>query len=104
MNCCVQESLILEKYKDLRFYDPDDKVIRIVYSKNLQWQKGVRGKTKKGWTLIGVGPGDGGDAEDLEGFEVGDMVIELIAKCKQADGIEIVHQQLLEGDGVEEEV
>ena len=38
-NFCVAEACLLENYRDLAFYDPDDKVTCTVYSKNLEWVK-----------------------------------------------------------------
>ena len=35
----VAEALMLAKYRDLAFYDPDDKVTCTVYYKNLEWVK-----------------------------------------------------------------
>ena len=40
--CCVVEARMLAKYRDLAFYDPDDKVICTVYSKNMEWVKKLK--------------------------------------------------------------
>ena len=56
--CCVAEAHILEKYRGLAFYYPDDKVTRTVYSKNLEWVKKTRGMkgSRNRWALLGTHP------------------------------------------------
>ena len=49
---------MLEKYRDLSFYDPDDNVTITVYSKTLEWVKqkrGIKGSRNR-WALLGTHP------------------------------------------------
>jgi hypothetical protein len=85
-NDCVAEARLLEKYKNLVFYDPDNDTTYTVCDKNLEFhrknkKKGIDG----GWSVIGVD-----DEEDYEPFVIGKMLIELIADHEQAPGVEIV--------------
>ena len=54
--CCVSEAHTLEKYRDLSFYDPDDKVTCTVYSNNMEWVKKTRGTkgSRNRWALLGT--------------------------------------------------
>ena len=77
---------MLEKYKNLVFYDPDNDTTYTVCDKNLEFhrknkKKGIDG----GWSVIGVD-----DEDDYEPFVIGKMLIELIADHEQAPGVEIV--------------
>ena len=51
---------LLNKYKDLYFYYPDDEVTRTVYSRNLIYVKNVHGKKvlRSGWVLLVTHPDD----------------------------------------------
>ena len=84
---------MLEKYRDLAFYDPDDKVTRNVYSKNLEWVKKTRGMkgSRNIWALIGTHP-DMDDGDKIEPFEISDLVIGLIVSTPQAPGVQILRQ------------
>ena len=73
----------LEKYKDLVFYDPDNKCVYTVWQKNLEWQRGRNG----GWCLI-VCPAD--DKLYDEPFSIGEMVISLIAKSVQDSNVDVL--------------
>ena len=44
-NDIVAEIRLCEKYKGLKFYDPDNECQYTVYEKNLEWTRGQRG----GW-------------------------------------------------------
>ena len=82
-NNCVAEATILEKYKGLVFFDPDDECTYTVWSKNLEYQKGRNG----GWCVIGV-PAD--PNLDDEPFLIGTMVIDLIAETEQEKHVKII--------------
>ena len=47
---CVAEAKLLEKYKGLVFFDPDNECHYTIFSKNLEFHKGRSG----GWHLIGI--------------------------------------------------
>ena len=81
---CVAEAKLLEKYKDLVFYDPDHKVNFTVHGNNLEYRRGREG----GWCVIGDSTDE--KVED-EPFKIGDMLIEMIADTQQAEGVEIMH-------------
>ena len=83
----VQESKLLQKYKDLIFFDPDNSVNFTIHPGNMEYQRGRNG----GWMVIGIPPDDVGLAE--EPFQVGDMLIEMIADTDQADNITMVRME-----------
>ena len=63
VNDCVAEARILEKYKDLVFYDPDTKKTFKVWAGNLKFHRGsCRTGVSKGWGLICIN-----DDSDEEG-------------------------------------
>ena len=82
-NDVVAEIRLLEKYKNMVFYDPDNKCMYTVHPENLDWQHG-RGR---GWHLIAV---PSNKAFDDEPFQIGQMVIDLIAETDQNDNVKIV--------------
>jgi hypothetical protein len=82
-NDVVAEVRILEKYKNLVFYDPDEKCNYTISDKNLQF---IKKRGDKGWYLIGV-PHDSRLEEESFTLE---LAIELILKTKQADGVLII--------------
>jgi hypothetical protein len=84
--CPVAEATLLEKYKDLVFFDPDNQINYTVYNKNLEWERGRKG----GWCLVAI-PSEEGEFED-EPFAVADMVIELIADTPQEEHIQIIRR------------
>ena len=86
----VQEARLLQKYKDLIFYDPDNEVNFTVHPGNMEFQRGRNG----GWMAIGIPPDDVGLEE--EPFELGDMLIEMIGSTEQADNITMIRRA--EGD------
>jgi hypothetical protein len=82
-NDCVAEARLLEKYKGLVFFDPDNNCTYTVWNKNLEYQKGGNG----GWCVIGV-PAD--DSLDNESFLIGDMIIQLIGDNDQAEHVHVI--------------
>jgi hypothetical protein len=84
--CPVAEATLLEKYKDLVFFDPDNQINYTVYNKNLEWERGRKG----GWCLVAI-PSEEGEFED-EPFAIADMVIELIADTPQEEHIQIIRR------------
>ena len=82
-NDVVAEVKLLEKYKDLVFFDPDNECLYTVWNKNLEFRRGRNG----GWCLIGC-PAD--PKLDDEPFPIGEMVIELIADTDQDDAVQVV--------------
>ena len=82
-NDILAEVRLLEKYKDLVFYDPDNDCIYTVWHKNLEWQRGRNG----GWCLIGCPMND--DLDD-EPFTIGPMVIDMIADTDQNENVDII--------------
>ena len=84
---------MLEKYRDIAFYDPYDKVTRTVYSKNLEWVKTTLGmkRSRNRWALLGTHP-DMDDDDKIEPFEISDLVIGFIVSTPQALGVHIVRQ------------
>ena len=98
-NDCVVEARLLEKYKNLVFFDNNDQVTYTVFEKNLEFhrrnkRKGIVG----GWALIGV---DGNDNE--VGFEINKMVIGLISEVAQALGVELIFREFEDNDELDEE-
>ena len=83
----VQESRLLQKYKDLIFFDPDNQVNFTIHPGNMEYQRGRNG----GWMAIGIPPDDCGI--DEEPFQLGDMLVGLIADTEQADNITMVRME-----------
>ena len=83
INDIIAEVRLLENYKDLVFYDPDNECVYTVWHKNLEWQRGRNG----GWCLI-VCPAD--DKLDDKPFSIAEMVISLIAKSGQDSNVDVV--------------
>ena len=86
-NDCVAEARLLEKYKDLVFFDPDTQVNFTVHGDNLEFRRGKDG----GWNLIGNSSDDG--VED-EGFAIGEMIIDMIADTQQGPAVEIIRMNI----------
>ena len=82
-NDVVVEVKLLEKYKNLVFFDPDNECLYTVWHKNLEYRRGCNG----GWCLIGC-PADS-NLED-EPFPIGEMVIEMIADTDQDSAVKII--------------
>ena len=72
----MAEGRLLNTYKDLDFYDPDDEVIRTVYSRNLTYVKKVRGKkgSRSGWVLLGTHPDDDNN-DKIQSFIISDFFV-----------------------------
>ena len=81
INDVIAEVRLLEKKKDLVFYDPDNECVYTVWHKNLEWQRGRNG----GWCLI-VCPAD--DKLDDDSFSIAEMFISLIAKSVQDSNVD----------------
>ena len=75
INNVIAEVRLLEKYKDLVFYDPDNECVYNVWHKN------------GGWCLIGC-PAD--DKLDDDPFSIAEMVISLITKSGQDSNVDVV--------------
>ena len=83
INNVIAEVRLLEKYKDLVFYDPNNECVYTVWHKNMEWQSG----RNSGWCLIGC-PAD--EKLDDEPFSIAEMVISLIAKSSQYSNFDVV--------------
>ena len=92
-NDCVAEAQLLEKYKDLVLYDPDNKCNYTTHNKNLQFSTK---RKERGWYLIGIPSNEGLDDKH---FEI-TLVDSMIAKTQQADVFEII--RLNKESGAEE--
>jgi hypothetical protein len=94
VNDCVAEALILEKYKDLVFYDPDTKKTFKVWGGNLEFHRGShKSGISKGWGSVCINEDCNG-----EGWILNEEVVQLIGSHPQADGIEVNHQEVEGGD------
>jgi len=82
--CPLSETLLLQKYKNLVFYFPDNKKTYQIAEQNLEFHRGRDG----GWCVIGE-PLDG-DEDDIEPFLIGDMIVELIGDTRQEDHIKVI--------------
>jgi hypothetical protein len=89
----VAMAKLLQKYKNLRFFDDHDNMMVTVYDGNLEWRHKDRSKgiDKAGWYLITIGP-DGGD-EDGGCWEINQEVCEMIASQEQDDSIQVVRRE-----------
>ncbi len=77
------------------FYDPDTKKTFKVWGGNLEFHRGSHMTgVSKGWGLVCINE-DGDD----EGWVLNKEVVQLICSHPQADGIEVIHQEV---NGVEE--
>ena len=88
---CVDEARLLTKYKNLAFWDPDDKCTRIAEQKNLEWTKkwhGERG-SKSAWSIIGFSPEPKDEEAHYVPYPISDFIISLIAKTNQAPGVKV---------------
>ena len=83
INDGISEVRLLEKYKDLVFYDPDNECVYTVWHKNMEWQRGHNGD----WCLIGC---SADDKLDDELFSIAEMVISLIVKSGQDSNVDVV--------------
>ncbi len=83
----VQEAKLLQKYKDMLFFDPDNKVNYTIHPGNMEFRRGRGG----GWMVIAVPPADCG--LDDEPFEIGEMLMEMIVDTQQADNITMIRKE-----------
>ena len=80
----VAETRLLEKYKDLKFDDPDEEGVSFnIYAGNLEWQKGRHG----GWAVIAE---KSEDSDEDQPFCIDDMLIGMILDTEQADEVKVV--------------
>ncbi len=85
---------ILEKYKYFVFYDPDIKETFKVWGGNLEFHRGSRRTDEsKGWGLVCINE-DGNE----EWLVLNEEVVQLIGSHPQADGIEVIHQEVGGGE------
>ena len=94
----VAEVQLLEKYKGLAFFDPEDKITCTIESKNMEWfraskKKGIGG----GWYVVATS-----DNDEIESFIIEDELCQQIADTPQEEGIEII-RRAAEEEGKEEE-
>ena len=83
INDVIVEVRLIEKYKDLVLYDPENECVYTVWRKNLEWQRG----RNSGWCLIGC-PVD--DKLDDEPLSIAEMVIILIEKSSQESNVDVM--------------
>ena len=87
VNDCVAEARILEKYKDLMFFDPDTGKTFKAWGGNLEFHRGSqRTGVEKGCGLVCIN-----EESEEEGWVLNEEVIELIGSQAQADEIEVIH-------------
>ena len=89
-NDCVAEARLLEKYKNLVFYDPDDKTTFTVGDEELEFNRGNKKQDiDRGWYAICT------SADGNEQMFAFSLLVELIAQTKQADGVQIIFPSFL---------
>ena len=87
-NDVVNETLLLEKYKGLRFRDPDTRKVFYIWNDNLEFHRGKG----QGWHIIGIwadNPSTDEADEESEPFSL-EIACELIGQHPQKDGIEVI--------------
>ena len=82
-NDLVVETRIIEKHKNLVFWDPDEKCNCTVFHKNMEF---VKKRGEKGWHVIGI-PHDA--RLEVESFTL-ELAIELMKDTDQANGVGII--------------
>ena len=89
-NDCVAEARLLEKYKYLVFYDPDDKITFTVGDEELEFNRGNKKQDiDRGWYAI---------CTSADGNEVTlafSLLVELTTQTAQADGVQVVFLSFL---------
>ena len=85
-NDAVMEARLLEKYKGLAFFDPDDRKTYTVAKENLEFR---RGRKDGGWYLICESNVIGDEAE---AFSI-ELANELIGSTQQMAGVEIIRHE-----------
>ena len=84
-NDAVMEARLLEKYKGLAFFDPDDGKTYTVVSDNLEFR---RGRKDGGWYLICESNVTG---DVLEAYSI-ELANELIGDTEQVEGVEVIKE------------
>ena len=84
-NDAVMEARLLEKYKGLAFYDPDDGKTYTVATENLEFR---RGRKDGGWYLICESNVVGDEAEP---YSI-ELANELIGDTQQVEGVELIRE------------
>ena len=93
------EGRLLNQYRDLDFYDPDDEVTRTVYSRNLTCVKNCVGKrVGRVDGFFSVHNPDDDNNNNIQSFIISDFVVDLIADTQQTAGVQVV--QLVDDSGV----
>ena len=87
----MTDGRLLNKYKDMDFYYPDDEVNLTVYSINLTYVKKVRGQkgSRNGWVLIGTHPDDDND-DKIQSFIISYFLVYLVTDTKQAARVKVL--------------
>jgi hypothetical protein len=96
MNDVVARTKLLEKYKDIVFYCPDDQITYTAYDQNLYWHKGRH----NGWCVLGVPPDwDGVEMDDLEPFVIRSNIMgEMIMDTNQPQSLNVTVLKVPEDD------
>jgi len=95
-NDCVAEARLLEKYKDLLFFDIDTNLTYRIWDKNLEFhRKNTKKKIDPGWAVIC----ESDEGEEISWY-INDQLCELIGSLEQAVGVEVIHKDV--GEGLEE--
>ena len=98
-NDCVAEG----KYKDLVFYDMDNKVTFVVWNKNVEYRRASRKLVGEGgWALIYVTPNADKNSNG-EAWTICEETIAMIATTEQAPGVEIICRRESESEESKEE-
>ena len=87
----VNKIKLREKYKNLKFLDPDTERMCRISEEQMKFLKGnKKKKIDRGWSVLAV-YGDGED--DAEPWPIGDMLCGVIRETEQDEGVEVVTQQ-----------
>ena len=82
---------LCEKYKNLKFLDPDTgKMFRISEDQMKFFKGNNKKKIDKGWSVITV---YGESEDDAEPWPIGDMLCNVIKETDQDEGVEVVTKQ-----------
>ena len=94
----VAEVRLLEKYKGLVFYDPEDKNTYMIESKKMEWYKQSKRKGIDGcWYVVATS-----DDDEIESFMIEDEFCQQIANRPQDDSVEVIRREVAE-EGKEED-
>ena len=75
----VAEVCLLEKYKGLAFFDPEEKITYTIVEKNLEWYKSRKRKgINGGWHIVATS-----DEDEVESFMIEDELCIQIADTPQ---------------------